>query len=295
MKQFFVYIARILAIFVIVMYGLDALYSKTFQNGTPRNKIQKILQLNNQHYDFAFLGSSRVENHIDCELIELLTGKSCINLGISGGTIGDMLILMIIAESNGITFNQVFLQVDYSYNSPEISNNFRASLVPFINNPIVKKELIKNGESFYYNYIPFYRYLKYDKVVGFREFLSVLFNKKPKTDLNIGFAPKKGNGLAIFGELPTEFNVKNDELDALFKLMDKNDSKLICFTAPYCMNSENRASLSILKSRVPSLKDYISIFDENPDYFFNCGHLNIEGARAFTKILTEDLLQPEKE
>lgn len=274
------------------MYGLDALYSYTFQNGTPRNKIQKILQLKNQHYYYAFLGSSRTENHIDCELIEQLTGKSCINFGVSGGTIGDMLILMTITESKGITFSEVFLQVDYSYNFSGISNNFRASLAPFINNAVVKKELIKNGESFYYYYIPFYRYLKNDKVVGFREFFSTLLNKKPKANLNIGFAPKTGKGLAVSGRFPVKFSDKNEELNALFKLMEKNNAELTCFTAPYCKNIENRAFMSALKSKVPNLKDYISIFDENPEYFFNCGHLNAEGARAFTKILTEDLLKP---
>jgi len=290
MKKFLIYIAKIIAVLTILMYGLDALYSYTFQNGTPRNKIQKILQLNNQHYDYAFLGSSRTENHIDCELIEQLTGQSCINLGISGGTIGDMLVLMTLAESKGVTFSKVFLQVDYSYNMSGLSNNFTASMVPFINNAEVKKQLNKNGESFFYNYIPFYRYLKYDKVVGFREFLSVLFNKKPKTNHNIGFKPKYGKGLAVSGKLPKKFKDKNNELDELFKLMEKNNTELICFTAPFCKNIENREIMSTLKLRVPSLVDYIPIFDENPEYFFNCGHLNIEGARVFTKILIEDSL-----
>lgn len=294
MKEFIKYIFKIIIIAFVIMYVFDKVYSYTFQNGTPRNKIQKILQLNNHHYDYAFLGSSRTENHIDCELIEKLTGKSCINFGISGGTIGDMLILMTIAESKGITFNEVFLQVDYSYNGSGISNNFRASLVPYINDKVVKHQLIKNGESVFYNYIPFYRYLKYDKVVGFREFFSVLFNKKPKTDLNVGFAPKTGQGLAVSGKLPNKFKAENDELTALFRLMEKRNTKLTCFTAPYCKNIENRAVMRTLKSRIPDLKDYISIFDDNPEFFFNCGHLNIEGARAFTEIITEDLIQPTK-
>ncbi|MFD1614966.1 hypothetical protein [Gelatiniphilus marinus] len=294
MKEFLGYIFKILIIAFVVMYVFDKVYSYTFQNGAPRNKIQKILQLKNQHYDYAFLGSSRTENHIDCELVEKLTGKSCINLAISGGTIGDMLILMTIAESKGITFNEVFLQVDYSYNGSGISNNFRASLVPYINHKVVKQQLIENGESVFYNYIPFYRYLKYDKVVGFREFFSVLFNKKPKTDLNVGFAPKTGQGLAVSGKLPDKFKAENDELTALFRLMEKRNTKMVCFIAPYCKNIENRAFMRTLKSRVPDLKDYISVFDDNPEFFFNCGHLNIEGARAFTKIITEDLIQPTK-
>ncbi|WP_418510291.1 hypothetical protein [Corallibacter sp.] len=294
MKEFLVYIFKITIITFIVMYVCDKIYSYTFQNGTPRNKIQKILQLKNQHYDYAFLGSSRTENHIDCNLVEKLTGKSCINLGISGGSLGDMLVLMTIAESKGVTFDAVFLQVDYSYNGSGISNNFRASLVPYVNDKVVKQQLIKNGENVLYSYIPFYRYLKYDKVVGFREFFSVFFNKKPKIDLNVGFAPKIGHGLAVSGKLPDKFKAINDELTALFTLMEKRNTKIICFTAPYCKNIENRAFLRILKSRIPDLKDYVSIFDNNPEFFFNCGHLNITGARAFSKIIIEDLIQPTK-
>ncbi len=289
MKRFLIYLIKIIGIVIVLMYTLDAIYSYTFENGIPRNKIQKILQLKNKHYDLAFLGSSRTENHIDCELIEQITGKSCINLGISGGTIGDMLILMTLAESKGITFNKVFLQVDYAYNHTGISNNFRASLSPFINNSNVKKELNKGKERGYYSYIPFYRYMKYDKVVGFREFLSVLLKRKPKTDLDVGFSAKKGKGLAVSGKLPNKFNDKNEELNALFKLMDKNNSKLICFTAPYCKAVENRENLNVLKSRIPSLLYYVSIFDKHPEYFYNCGHLNIEGARQFTRILIEDI------
>jgi hypothetical protein len=289
MKRFLGYLIKLVGIVIVLMYTLDALYSYTFQNGLPRNKIQKILQLNNQHYDIAFLGSSRTENHIDCEMIEQLTGKSCINLGISGGTIGDMLVLMMLAESKGITFGKVLLQVDYSYNRRGMSNNFRAGLVPFSNNSVIKKQLNKYEDNYYYNNIPFYRYMKYDKVVGFREFLSVLLNKKPKTNLEIGFSPKKGNGLWVSGKLPTSFKANNDEIDALYDLLEKNDSELICFTAPFCKNIENREVMSLLKSKIPSLLYYISIFDDYPEYFFNCGHLNIEGAQQFTRIIIKDL------
>lgn len=294
MRQFLIHVGKLIVILIIIMYGLDAIYSHTFRKGIPRNKIQKILQLNNQHFDYVFLGSSRTENHIDCELIEKLTGKSCMNFGISGGTIGDMLVLMTLANSRNITFNEVFLQVDYSYNTSGISSNFKASLVPYMNNNVVKKQLSKDGENFYYNHIPFYRYLKYDKVVGFREFCAVLLNKQPRTDLNVGFAPKIGNGMGVSGKLPIKYKETNEELKELVKLLNNNDVELSCFTAPFCENIENRKFANNLETRVPNFKNYISIFDENPEYFFNCGHLNIEGARAFTKILIEDMIKSTK-
>lgn len=291
MKQFLKYVLFIFVIVFAMMYVLDKFYSYAFQNGLPRNKVQKMLQLQDAHYKYAFFGSSRTENHIDCELIEKLTGESCINFGISGGSIGDALILLTIAESNGVTFDHVFLQVDYNFNHHGVTKNFRANLIPFIGKPEVKKELKNDKNNFLYTYIPFYRYMRNDKVVGFRESLSAFLNKKPKTDLGIEFAPKHGIGLKVGGVLPDKYNLKNVELDKIVELSENNGFNLGFFTAPYCENIRNRDKLSELKKRIPSLNNYAEIFDDKPEYYFNCGHLNIEGARVFTRLFTEDILK----
>jgi len=288
MKKFLLYTVKLISIVIILMYGLDLIYSHTFKNGIPRNKIQKILQTKNVHYNMVFLGSSRTENHIDCELVEQLTGKSCINFGLSGGTIGDMLILLTLADSNGLTFDDVFLQVDYNFNSKGLSNNFKASLIPFIKNRDIRQELKKDTENFYYNYIPFYRYMKYDKVVGFRESLLAFIKKKPKTNLEVGFNPKSGIGLTQSGKLPLNYNQKNEEIESIVKLIQAKDANINFFTAPYCKDMKNRNQFNVLKSRLDNISNYSAIFDNNEAYFFNCGHLNIEGARAFTKILIKD-------
>ncbi|MDB2462802.1 hypothetical protein N9W61_01720 [Algibacter sp.] len=280
---------KLFAIVIVGMYVLDILYSYAFQNGIPRNKIQNILQTKNTHYDFVFLGSSRTEYHIDCKLIEQLTGKSCVNFGLSGGSIGDMLILLTLADANGVTFDNAFLQVDYNYNSNGLSKNFKASLIPFLNNANIKKELKKDKDNFYYNNIPFYRFMKYDKVVGFREAILATIKKKPKINLDVGFNPKTGIGLLQSGNLPVIYNEKNDEIESIIKFVKERKAKLNFFTAPYCMNMKNREYFDILNSRLPNLTNYSSIFDDKEEYFFNCGHLNIEGAREFTKILIEDI------
>lgn len=289
MKQFLKYILKILIIVVLIMYVSDSIYSYTFRNGSPRSKIHKILQLKNKHYNLVFLGSSRTENHVDCELVKKLTGKSCVNLGMSGAKLGDMLILLSLAESNNITFDSVAIQIDYNYSSSGLSNNFKANLIPFAQNPLIKKELSKDKDNFFYNYIPFYRYMKYDKVVGFREFFATLINKKPKTEIVFGFNPKKGTGVKVSGKLPKRFNPINKEYESIKALLARTKSKLIQFTAPYCSKIENRDKLQDLKKIIPTLLDYVSLFDNKEKYYFNCAHLNIQGAREFTKVLIEDM------
>lgn len=272
------------------MYVLDALYSYTYINNQPRNKVHKILQLKNKHFDIAFLGSSRTENHVDSEMVEKLTGKSCVNLGISGASLGDMLILLTLAESNNITFDNLVIQIDYNYYNFGLSNTFKANLIPFIKNPVIKKELNKDKDNFYYNYIPFYRYMKYDKVVGFREFLATFLNKKPKKEVTFGYNPKHGVGLEVSGKLPDTFSKTNAEFESIKELVNRTHTKLFLFTAPYCNKIDNRDKLQELKTVIPSLFSYVGLFDNKEEYFFNCGHLNIEGAREFTKILIEDII-----
>ncbi|MDO5970550.1 hypothetical protein Q4Q35_12100 [Flavivirga aquimarina] len=233
----------------------------------PKNKIHKILQLKKEHYDIAFLGSSRTENHIDCELVEKLTGKSCINLGISGGTIGDMQILLALAESKEISIDTIVIQIDYNFNKKGLSQNFKANLVPFLDHPLVKNELKKDGDNFYYTYVPFYRYMKYDKVVGFRQFFTSLINKKPKKEIDLGFKPKRGKGLEISGNLPTHFNDTNQELEAINDITERTGAKLIYFTAPFCKYAKNRDKLKTLKLSIPSILDYVSIFDDQEEFF----------------------------
>ncbi|MEP3837194.1 MAG: hypothetical protein ABJM36_06075 [Algibacter sp.] len=289
MKPFLLYILKITIAVIVLMYALDALYSYTFVNNYPRNKVHKILQLKNKHYDIAFLGSSRTENHIDCELVKKITGKSCVNLGISGASLGDMLVLLSLAESNKITFDSLVIQIDYNFYHSGLSNTFKANLVPFIKNSVIKRVLNNDKDNFYYNYIPFYRYMKYDKVLGFREFLATFLNKKPKKEVAYGFNPKHGVGLEVSGKLPDAFSNTNADLESIKTLVNRVDSKLFLFTAPHCNKIINRNKLQELNTVLPTLYNYVSLFDNKEEYFFNCAHLNIEGAREFTEVLIHDM------
>ena len=69
MYRFLKHTGGIIILSIIILFVLDALYSYTFSVSEPRSKIQKLLQLKDVHYDYAFLGSSRTENHIDCEIV----------------------------------------------------------------------------------------------------------------------------------------------------------------------------------------------------------------------------------
>lgn len=293
MIRFVKHIGIILLIIISLMILLDKAYSYVFKNSEPRSKVQKILQLTDDHYDYIFLGSSRTENHIDCEVITRITGRSCINFGISGGSIGDMLVLLRLMDANRVTYEKVFLQLDYNYNGSGLSQNFKARLMPFIDEPAVRNELLIVGLDNAQKNIPFYRFLKNDRVIGFRELASSILNKKPRTDLNVGFAPKIGIGNKVSTSFPPVINQFNEEVAAIVSIVKEKEKKIQFFTAPYCSEVKGRVNaINQLKQRVPDLWDYSTIYDHEPAYFYNCGHLNIEGAQDFSRIIAErDLLK----
>lgn len=290
MRKFFKYLIAISVLTLLLMFFLDNIYSYAFKNGQARSKIQNILQLKNKHYDVAFFGSSRTEKHIDCKLITELTGKSCINFGISGGSPGDMLILMKLAKNRKLTFNQVFMQVDYNYNSYGITEYFKANLIPFMDDPIVKEHLRIYKENFYYRQLPFYRFMVFDKVVGIREATTSFLKLKQNTNIEIGFSPNQGIGKAVAGNIPEKIKNTSKELDQMQELYKKTNTKLGFFTAPYCKEVKNRNFMEKVQVKLPGLHNYIDLFDDNDEYFFNCGHLNEKGAEIFTKRIVEDIL-----
>jgi hypothetical protein len=276
---------------LILIFFLDNIYSYAFKNGQPRSKIQNILQLKNKHYDVAFFGSSRTEFHVDCRLITELTGKSCVNFGISGSSPGDMLILMKLAENKKISFNQVFMQVDYNYNSYGITKYFLGNLMPFTEDPTVKEHLQIYKEDFFYRRLPFYRYMEFDKVVGIREAMASFLKLRQNINIEIGFSPKQGIGKAVAGSFPETIKNTSEELTQMQELYKNTNTKLDFFTAPYCKEVKNRNFMDKVQLKLPGLHNYFEMFDDKDEYFFNCGHLNEAGARVFTKTLVEDLLQ----
>jgi hypothetical protein len=291
MSNFFKTFITISVITLLLMFSMDNIYSYAFKNGQPRSKIQNILQLKNKHYDVAFFGSSRTEQHVDCKLITELTGRSCVNFGISGGSPGDMLILMKLAANRKFTFNQVFMQVDYNYNSSGITKYFKANLVPFIGDPIVKEQLLLYKEEFFYRRLPFYRFMVFDKVVGIREATASFLKLSQNTNIEIGFLPNHGIGKATAGSFPEKIKNTSEELDQMQKLYKDTNTTIDFFTAPYCKEVKNRDFIDEVQLKLPELHNYIGLLDDKDQYFFNCGHLNDIGAGIFTKTLVKDLLQ----
>ncbi|MDO9509771.1 MAG: hypothetical protein Q7J14_00620 [Candidatus Magasanikbacteria bacterium] len=273
---------------------MDLLYTNTYTKGLPRNKVSYVLSMKDTSIDYIFLGSSRVDNNIDASVIESITGKKALNLGIQAAKLNDLFFMLKLLKKQNINTEIVFIQVDYIYNMDGNSEILKSYLMPYMEDVVISS-YIKVRDSNYYKlkYIPFYRYLVYDFKLGFREHFNTFINKKTKLNLANGYDAKYGRvGSKLQASLPKTINKENKTIEAINKFSKENNIKVVYFMAPFCFNTENKYFSKKLKQKIPGLLDYSQLFKED-NYFYNCSHLNDLGAKEFSKRLALDLLKLE--
>ena len=136
------------------------------------------MSLREQKIDYIFIGSSRVDNTIDADIISKITGKTALNLGIQSAKPDDYYLMLKLIKDLNIQTNKIFIQMDYVYNLSGNSKILNSYLMPYTENDIVNNHLkstIKN--SWFIPNLPFYKYLVYDYKIGFREFFSTTIHK----------------------------------------------------------------------------------------------------------------------
>ncbi len=287
MKYFFKHITiLVLALFLSAVF-LDGFYTYVYSHSKPRSKFSYIFGLQPKHFDYVFLGSSRVANTIDANLVEKLTKKSAINLGIEGADLNDNLLELRILISKKVTIGTLFLQVDHFFESNTNLIVGKADVLPFLRDDTVSEHFKESNLDYNTNYfIPFYRYLENNPKIGFREMVLVLLEKESKTNFENGFMPKFGTNNGRMETLPLSVSNTNSSLEKIEKICKQHNIKLVLFCAPFCSNTKNLEYIKKLKMKKPQLLDYSQAI--NDSLFFDGGHLNNDGARLFTTKFVSD-------
>jgi hypothetical protein len=268
------------------------MYTYVYSNSKPRNKTQFVLQLKNKKIDYVFLGSSRVQNHINTQLVQNLTSKKAMNLGINGAKLDHIYLMLKLLVSNNVSFEKVFIQVDYIYNFDSDSKIVSPESLPFIrSNSVVNTHLKNDNPDFLKsNVIPFYRYAVNDYKIGFREFFFNVINKKSNQNFNDGFEPKNGKFKDINYKLPDTIAKKNKVLDDITQFCKTNKINLVYFCSPFCTQVSSSNFVSKLKVKIPNLYDFSNVIS-NDSLFVDCGHLNEKGADLFTRKLVQNCIK----
>jgi len=293
MKAFIKYLVIVIGIIAVGLLAMDKLYTYVYtKNSTknPRNKTQYILGLKNKKIDYVFLGSSRVENHIDTKLVEELTGKSALNLGNQGANLSDVFLYLNLMQNQGLVVEKYFIQVDYAYNFNGPSTIVGSDVLPFVNNVGIDQYLKENNENYFFiKFVPFYKYAITDYKFGFREFFSSLISKKSRFDFSNGFVPIKEKYIKSDFSLPDTIVEVSEDFDKINNFCFENNIEVVYFTAPFCSEAKNLDYIKKLKKKIPKLRDYSTSISNDSLYFKDCGHLNAIGADKFTKILINNI------
>lgn len=131
MKYFCKHILFLLVTLILASFFLDYLYTSVYCNFKPRSKFSYIVSLKPKKIDYVFLGSSRVANTIDADLVENISKKSAINLGIEGADLNDNLLELRLLVSRNVKIGTLYLQVDHFFESNTDLFVAKAEALPF--------------------------------------------------------------------------------------------------------------------------------------------------------------------
>lgn len=289
MKNFLVYTAKILAIIILVSVILDGFYTYVFLQSKNRGKIETVFNSKAKKYDVVILGSSRANNHFVTQMFED-KGLKAFNYGMSGGHLYEASLMLKLMIERKYSIKNVILEADLNLSNDEEAEGVAALFLPYIHRSSIIKEHFKEYENFNeLYYIPFYRYVKYDGKIGFREVFFTAIGAKTNALDNLGYYPlgkyKNGNmknNIVNLNPLP-----RNKYYEEIKNICKANNINFIPVMTPMCENVKGMNYFDKVKKAYPEIHNYENVVVEDK-YFSSCGHMNDAGAKIFTARILND-------
>lgn len=292
MKKFLIYITKIILVTVLIAFLLDGLYTYIFMQSDNRGKVEKVFNSKAQKYDVVILGSSRANNHFVSQMFED-KGLKTFNYGMSGGHLFEASLMLKLMIERKYEIKNVILEADLNLSNDHQSEGVSAKFLPYIHNSEVIKDHFSNEADFNeLYYIPFYRYIKYDGKIGFREAFKILKNEQTNALDNLGYYPlvkhKNGNMKNNIVNLkPLAHNKYYEEIKNICKTHNIN---FIPIMTPMCENVVGMNYFEKVKKAYPEIHNYENTVVENK-YFSSCGHMTDTGAKMFTARILKDFFK----
>lgn len=290
MKQFLFYTLKVLFLTFLIVIVLDGIYTYAFVQCKNRGKIDQIYNSYGRKYDVVILGSSRANNHFVTQLFEE-KGLKAFNYGMSGAHLFETSLMLKLMIERKYLIKNVILEADLNLSSIKMSDGIASRYLPYIHTCNVVKNHFESQDNFNeLYYIPFYRYLKYETRIGFREMFFNAIHKKTSNLDNGGYYALNGiengnmkNNIVNLNPLP--HNKYYEEIKSICKA---NNINFIAVMTPMCKNVVGMNYFDKVKKAYPEIHNYENLVDQNK-YFSSCGHMNDTGARMFTTRILEDI------
>ena len=289
MKQFLVFIGKIVLVLLLSAFALDFIYTTVFVQSETRNKVENVINSKPQNYDVIILGTSRANNHFVSELFEK-KGLKTFNYGMSGAHLFETSLMLKLMVERGWNIKNIILETDLNLSNEKRDDGTFGRFMPFMHQSNTITEHFKKEPDFTeLYYVPFYRYIQFDSKVGFRAFYKSLQQEPTNTLANNGYYPLGFNPKAnMKNNIESLVPLRNRYFEEIKQICKSNNINLIAVTTPMCSNVKGMDYFKKVKKLYPEIKEY-EHFVEGDEYFSSCGHLNDKGARLFTSKIIEDL------
>lgn len=285
MQKFILFIAKILLSILLLLVVLDWIYTSIYLNSSNRGKVEKVFHSDSEKFDLIILGSSRANNHFVSELFEK-KGIKTFNFGMSGAHLFEASLMLKLMAERKYSIKTVLLEADLGLCNEKESEAIAAKFLPYIHHSETIKQQFsqqKNFNELYY--IPFYRYIDFDAVIGFRETYNTYINKPTSILNNLGYHPlstnKKGN---MKNDIHALKPIRNKYYEEIKQICKKNNYKLITVMTPMCTNVKGLDYFSKANAIYPEIYNLENVV-QGDQYFSSCGHMNDRGARKFTEFI----------
>lgn len=294
MKRFLKQTLLFLVLLFTASLLLDVLYTTIISHSAQRNKIENVIHTPNKKYDVIIMGTSRANNHFVTELFEK-EGLKAFNYGISGAHLFETSLLLKLMIANKYEIKNLVLEADLSICNEKRDEGTTARFMPYIHgNEIIKKHYENEADFYQIYYLPFYRYIKFDNKIGFREVYDVTAKKTTNTLHNKGYYPlishKKGNMKNDISSLKV---IRNKYYEEIKQICKDNNIKLTVVMTPMCENTKGLNYFDKVHQLYPEIHNFENVITDDA-YFASCGHLNDEGARIYTKRIIKEFFEVPK-
>ena len=289
MKQFLIFIGKILLVLLLSAFALDFIYTSVFVQSETRNKVENVINSKPQKYDVIILGTSRANNHFVSEMFEK-EGLKTFNYGMSGSHLFETSLLLKLMVERGWKIKNVIAETDLNLSNEKRDNGTFGRFMPFMHQSKTITSHFKNEPDFTeLYYVPFYRYIQFDEKVGFRAWYKTLIDEPTNSLANNGYYPLGFNPKAnMKNNIESLVPLRNRYFEEIKQICKANHINLIAVTTPMCSNVKGMDYFKKVKALYPEIKEYEHVV-AGDEYFSSCGHLNDKGARLYTAKIIEDL------
>ena len=286
MKKFITLVVKILLTLLVLLVVLDWGYTSVYLHSRNRGKVEKVFNSKAKKYDVVILGSSRANNHFVPELFEK-KGLKTFNYGMSGAHLFEASLLLKLMAERHYKIKTVILEADLGLCNEKESDAIAAKFLPFIHQSEIIKAHFSKLENFNdLYYIPFYRYIDFDALIGFREMYNTATGKPTNILDHLGYHPlghKPGN---MKNDIRALKPIRNKYYEEITQICKANHYNLITVMTPMCSNVKGMDYFEKANKIYPEIHNLENVV-QGDHYFSSCGHLNDTGARIFTKIVIE--------